>query len=327
MKVSFVTTVLNEEGTIMAFLESVVKQTKKPDEVIVVDGGSTDKTLSVMSNFPTSSRSAGLRGASKIKSSSLKFKVLQKSGNRSVGRNEGIQQASGDIILVSDAGCTLDRNWVKRISEPFVDPSVDVVAGYYAAKPKTVFEECLVPFVLVMPDKLNPATFLPATRSMALRKRIWKKAGGFDEVLPHNEDYVFAKELKSVHARIVFKQDAIVYWQPRNNLIQAFIMFFRFALGDAEASIVRSKVIILLLRYVIGSILLLFVLSNILSAYLFFLLLLGYVFWAILKNYHYVRDNRAFLILPLLQITADIAVICGTMYGFIKSLWDIQKQH
>ena len=51
MKISFVTTVFNEEKTINKLLDSIKKQTVYPDEVIIVDGGSTDNTLSVISNF------------------------------------------------------------------------------------------------------------------------------------------------------------------------------------------------------------------------------------------------------------------------------------
>lgn len=316
MKASLVTTVLNEEGTIMAFLESVAKQTKKPDEVIVVDGGSSDRTVAEV-------KSAKL----KVQSSSLKFKILQKKGNRSIGRNAGIKRATGDIILLSDVGCTLDKNWVKRIILPFTDKTVDVVAGYYAATSKTLFEKCLIPYVLVMPDKVNPKTFLPASRSMALRKEIWKRVGGFPHEFSHNEDYVFANRLKKMNATTVFKRDAIVYWQPRTNLKQAFIMFFRFALGDAEAEIYRPKVILIILRYLFAILLvtIIFMLQSIHAVYLLGGLILLYLFWSIIKNFRYVNDVKAIFILPLLQIISDVAVVSGMTVGILRSLWVTPK--
>ena len=51
MKISFVATVFNEEKTITALLDSLFKQTKMPDEIIIVDGGSLDSTLSRIFNF------------------------------------------------------------------------------------------------------------------------------------------------------------------------------------------------------------------------------------------------------------------------------------
>src|SRR3989344_5709680 len=245
MKISFVATVLNEEVTIKAFLISLLNQSEKPDEIIIVDGGSSDRTVAEIKNHPFGKLRA------KIKSPII-LKIIEKRGNRAVGRNEGIKKATGDIILISDAGCTLDKNWVKKITEPFFDPKVDVIAGYYDAKPKTIFQKCLVPYVLVMPDRVGSASFLPASRSMAFRKSIWKKLGGFPEEFSHNEDYVFANRLKTNKAKIVFQKEAIVDWIPRKNIKEAFIMFFRFALGDAEAGIFRQTVFFVFIRYILG---------------------------------------------------------------------------
>ncbi len=316
-KVSFVATVLNEEETIQAFLDSVFGQSKKPSELIIVDAGSADGTLALIQK-------------SKVKSQKYKLKVKSfvKRGNRSVGRNEGIKRADGNIILISDAGCLLDKNWVKNIIQPFDNPSVDVVAGYYEAKPKTVFEKCFVPYVFVMPDKVNPNTFLPASRSMALRKEIWKKVGGFPLEFSHNEDYVFANRLRKMNATIVFKRDAIVYWRPRTNLKQAFIMFFRFALGDAEARIYRPKVILTILRYFFAILLvaIIYLVQSIYAVYLLGGLTLLYMFWSIIKNFHYVHDIRALYWLPSLQLASDVVVISGTSVGFVRRLWDIRKK-
>ena len=48
MKISLITTVLNEEKTIKFLLQSIEVQTKKPDEVVIVDAGSTDQTVQLI---------------------------------------------------------------------------------------------------------------------------------------------------------------------------------------------------------------------------------------------------------------------------------------
>ena len=122
---SLILTVYNEENTIERFLDSVLKQSVLPSEVVIVDGGSSDQT------------------ALKVKSEKLRFKnknidLIFKTwvGNRSVGRNEAIRLAKSDIILITDAGCELDKNWVREISRPFRKVEkvervgrVDLVAG------------------------------------------------------------------------------------------------------------------------------------------------------------------------------------------------------
>ena len=309
MKTSLICTVLNEEATINSFLHSIVKQTKNLEEIIIVDGGSTDGTVKVISNFVSQHKN-------------LKLTLLRKNGNRSIGRNEAIRYAKADIILSTDAGCMLDKDWVKNIIEPFKNTDVDVVAGYYKGYAKTLFQQCLMPYVLIMPDKIDPDNFLPAGRSLAFKKTIWKKVKGFNEKYSHNEDYVFAKDLKKIGARIVFKDNAIVYWIPRDNLRESFYMFFRFAYGDAEAGIFRPKVILLFTRYIIVILFVSFYIiskSTLIINFLFVIFIL-YVFWAIIKNYKYARHWQAFYILPLIQFTADLAVMIGTVFGIFRLL-------
>ena len=310
MKVSLISTVFNESESINSFLESIDSQSVLPDEVIITDGGSTDDTVKKILSF----------NPRRLKS---KVILINLRGNRSVGRNEAIKRSTHEIITCSDTGCTLGKDWIKNITKPFSSEGVDVVAGYYEGKFSNIFQKCLIPYVLVMEDKINSEDFLPATRSVAFRKELWEKVGRFDESLSNNEDYAFAKKLKKINVNIVFVKKAIVYWKPRKNFYEAFVMFYRFAMGDIESGIVRPKVILVFLRYLVGIVLLfLYLISEnqtIILLIIFFLIF--YVILSILKNYKYVKDIKAFLYLPLLQFTADFAVLLGTTIGFLKSFF------
>ena len=139
------------------------------------------------------------------------------------------------------------------------------------------------------------------------------KSGGFDEKLSNNEDYAFSRKLKSKGLNIKFVKNAIVYWMPRTNLLQAFTMFYRFAKGDTEAKIFRPKVALVFIRY-FAAMYLLFTINYLLLTSLFFI----YIVWAIYKNYKYVKDYSAFTLLPLIQFTVDVAVISGTTIGVLN---------
>lgn len=288
-KIGVVVTVLNEEATIKSLLDSLTNQTLKAAEIIIVDGGSSDRTVEEIKKYK-------------------KVKLLRKLGNRSIGRNWGIAHTKSPIIAFTDAGCIPESNWLAELTKPFTNPKVRVVSGYYKGLPNNVFEKCLVPYVLVMPDQIQ-GEFFPSTRSMAMRREV----GLFDEKLNHNEDYAFANALKKKGLEFNFAPKAIVGWQPRKNLTSTAWMFLRFAIGDIQAGILRPKVKFLFLRYYLFFFLLFFNSR-------FSVLAIPYLIWAIAKNYRYVKDLRAVFWLPVLQVIADIMVMFGTIVGLLSRI-------
>ncbi len=287
-KVSIVVTVLNEEGTVKELLDSLVNQSRKANEIIIVDGGSNDKTVEIIKKYK-------------------KIKLIQGKYGRSEGRNIGVLAAKGEIIAFTDAGCVPEKDWLEKLTR---DMGEGVVSGYYKGSPSNIFEKCLVPYVLVMPDKIGDE-FLPSTRSMAIKKDLFIKAGGLNEGLDTSEDFEFAHRLKAMEKKFVFAKDAVVGWYPRKNLKQAAWMFFKFAATDIHAGILRKKVKLLAIRYYVFTFL----------VFLYWpsaVLLLGYLVWAIIKNYKHVKDIRAFFWLPVLQLTADICVLLGTIAGLLS---------
>jgi len=311
--VTFITTVLNEEKSIYALLESLLGQSRRPDAVVIGDGGSTDSTVDIIKKF-----------VPKFTKKGIKFTLFQKKGNRSAGRNEAIRRANSKIIVASDAGCSLDAHWLEIIVSPFENNSrIDVVAGYYRSQtsPQAIFEKCLAAYTCVMPDKIRD-DFLPSSRSIAFKKAAWKQVGGYPEELNTCEDLMFARKLKENGKVFTVQKKAIVYWSQEKNLWRAFKQFFHYAQGDGQARYIRSQTPWLFARYFFGLCLLLLYLAttNALLLQFLLLLLISYFVWAIQKNYRYVHHWKALLYLPLLQLVADIAVLVGMSWGLISGL-------
>mgnify|MGYP001032600466 CR=1 FL=1 len=102
VNVSVVITVRNEEDSILDLLNSLENQSLKPYEVIIVDGGSKDRTVEITKSFITSRNS---------------FKLIVAEGaNRSEGRNIGISAATSDIIAITDAGVIVDKHWLENLT-------------------------------------------------------------------------------------------------------------------------------------------------------------------------------------------------------------------
>jgi glycosyltransferase involved in cell wall biosynthesis len=309
MKISLVITVLDEEATIDLLLAGIAQQTLPPAEIIIVDGGSTDTT------------SKKIKVWQKTAEIGKKIKVFKKKGNRSVGRNFGISKAKHSWLAITDAGCIPAENWLAQLAATQQQTKARVIAGYYVGLPQSRFQQAVVPYVLVMPNQVKPDKFLPATRSMMIHKSIWKKVDKFDEQLNHNEDYDFAKKIDRAKIEIAFARQALVGWLPRKNLQSFWTMIYRFALGDVQAGIIRPKVILVFLRYAIMlTIFLWAVLTNTLTdtGVFFPTMLLVYSIWAVWKNKRHAPEG--WLWLPILQITADLAVMRGSLQGVWEKL-------
>lgn len=311
MKITFVSTVYNEERSISSFLDSLFSQSVLPQEIVIVDGGSTDNTVLTIEKKNKDFQKFNKR---------INIKIIVKKGNRSVGRNTAIGNATGDIIACSDAGCTLNKDWLRQITSVFNNKNVDVVSGFYKPIANSVFEKCLATYTCVMPDKVNPNNFLPSSRSIAFKKTAWVKAGGYPEKLNTCEDLVFAKKMKQQGLTFQFVKDAVVYWPQKSNIKDAFKQFFNYARGDGQAHYFRAQTPLLFLRYFVALVLVVVVIRDSKLFLLFIFLFVLYLIWAIVKNYKYVKKIQAFYVLPSLQLVSDVAVLSGMTVGLLKSL-------
>ncbi|HSQ61428.1 MAG TPA: glycosyltransferase [Acidobacteriota bacterium] len=218
-----IVTVRNEAGSVDALLDSLLRGSRPPDEIVVADGCSSDGTLERLR----------ARAASEPR-----LRVLETPGNRSVGRNAAIRAARHEVIAGTDAGVEVEPTWLERIVRPFeADPGVDVVAGFYRPVARTAFERAAGVVSAPALREVDPARFLPSTRSIAFRRAAWAKAGGFDEALAHNEDTPFALALKAAGCRFAFASDAIVGWRPRGDLRAFYRQHRRFGFGDGESRV------------------------------------------------------------------------------------------
>lgn len=301
---SLVITVLNEEHTIDRLFDGLISQTVKPSEIVIVDGGSTDKTVEKINKY---------------KNKINNLKIFSFKGNRSISRNYGVSKTKNSIIIFTDAGCVPKHDWIQNILVPFSDKSIQVVSGYYEGEYKNIFEKSLIPFVLVMPDQI-PNIFLPSTRSMAIKKNIFISLGMFDESLSHNEDYAFAVKLLNNKTNISFAKNAVVTWIPRKNLKSASWMFTRFALGDIQAGIIRPQLKNLAIRYLAF----LYIVSLTIEVPMIWPIIPFLIFLFIIisniKNYKYVKDVRGLFWIPVIQLTCDLSILIGTLMGLMYKI-------
>lgn len=317
--VSIIATVLNEAHTIEQLLNAIVKQTQLPAQLIIIDGGSSDDTISIIKRFQTQQSTFSPNHTNWLRSHLILKKIT--GSNRALARNAAISMANQKLIAITDAGCIPQPTWLEHLYQTYLHSKASIVGGYFYGLPKTAFEQAVVTYTLPMPDRVDALSFVPTTRSVLITKKIWQKLGRFDEKLKYNEDYPFFLKAKNQDVTVAFAKEALVGWMPRSNLLAFAKMIFRFAEGDVEAGIVRPKVQLLFGRYLLvsGAIGWLYLIRHSTIAQLiptltFWLSL--YLIWSIWKNYKYTPDGWMWL--PILQLTADSAVMTGSIAGLVS---------
>lgn len=176
MKVSVVVIAYNEEKFLDECLDALQDQTRKPDEIIVVDNNSTDKTAQI-------AKEKGARVIREMKQGA------------SHARNAGFDASTGDIILRTDADSIVPADWVERMSDHFEDEKVGIVCGGVTYYKK--FLDPLSHLLIFWIDDIFGYKAITGP-NFGIRKSVWKQIR--DEV--HTEDSKFHEDLDlSIHAQ------------------------------------------------------------------------------------------------------------------------------
>ena len=215
MKVSLIATVLNGVEHIEEFLGSLEAQTRAPDEVVIVDGGSTDGTLQL------------LRRAEDVT-------LIQEPGaNISRGRNIAIANATHDVIAVTDADCVPEPDWLERLLRP-IEEGADVAMGFYLPIAAGFLQGCMAAVNLALDaNEVDGTTFMPSARSIAYRRGAIETAGGYPEWLAVGEDMWVNHRWREHGLDMRFAPEAVVRWRLRPGLRATWAQYFEYARGDA----------------------------------------------------------------------------------------------
>ncbi len=311
MNVSLIVTVLNESSSLPLLLDSLASQTRRPDEVVISDGGSTDDTLSLLRRY--------------AENSSLSLQVISCPGsNISQGRNAAIRAAAGPIIAVTDAGVTISPDWLEILVSP-IEAGSPTSAGFFHADPHTRFEMAMGATVLPVTQDIDPTSFLPSSRSVAFLKEAWQAVGGYPEWLDYCEDLILDLYLRDRYGPFPFVPEAAVRFRPRGSWRAFFVQYYLYSRGDGKADLWRRRHALRYGTYLLGVPLIIGLAARY-SAWILSLLALG----AIAYTWRPVQRLRAMwsrdslqdrvttlALIPLIRFVGDIA----KMLGYPAGIW------
>ena len=199
LDVSVIVPTWNEEKYLPRCLRSLVNQSSNvPFEVIVVDGGSTDKTVEIAKQY-----------ADKVL-----IKPRQPVG---AARNTGAEQASGDIVAFIDADTIASEKWLDGINHAFeTDRQAVGVTGPTLPYEGTRLDALVYDVATGWFQRLSLTLGLPhvAGFNCAYRKDAFWDAGGFDEHRQLSEDIMLSLRIRH-QGLILFNPEMVAYTSLR----------------------------------------------------------------------------------------------------------------
>jgi glycosyltransferase involved in cell wall biosynthesis len=189
LKISVIIPAKNSEKTIGKCLYSVLNQDHKSYEVIVVDGGSKDRTTEIAESYAA--------------------KVFQEPAHLGsapgIGRNYGAKNANGDIYAFLDSDCYPERTWLTKVASVFNDKKFGIYGIIVRDLDGTIMSRAYHYLHMQISYDFAPS------RCMAVRKEAFLQVKGFDKSLTSGEDNDLSYRVMSCGYKVMVDKDAKVY--------------------------------------------------------------------------------------------------------------------
>jgi glycosyltransferase involved in cell wall biosynthesis len=315
MKISVAMAVRNEASNLGELVRRLLEQTRPPDEIVITDGGSTDGTAEIVSEFIMNGAPVRLIRAGEALPGR--------------GRNLAASAANNDWVAFIDAGIQPARDWLELLaSKAENDSNIDVVYGAWEPVIDSFFAECAAISYVPPPTSTGGVITRPRSIASSLMKRsVWRSVGGFPEDLRSAEDLLFMDRIEDAGFNFVFEPRAVVHWHLRPTFVSTFKRFVIYARNNIRAGFWRQWQFAIFSRYLV---LILLMIALLVAAprlvwlpfVLWLLMMLARGIVSIRRNGHHypasiLRNLKRLLLLIPLLATIDAATFAGSFQWLV----------
>lgn len=236
--VSIVVPCLNEEDSIVPCLTSIVSQDYPTTrmEILIADGGSTDRTLEAIEQFMDSHRDVAIRV------------VDNPDRIQAAGCNRAILASKGEIIVRMDAHAYYRTDYVTSCVSALATSGAELVGGAQRPAWRTPFQRAMAA-ALDSPLAVGGAAYRSPLRDGfvdtvwlgAFRKSALQKVGLFDPRAATNEDAELNYRISRAGGRIYLSREIVAHYFPRNSIRALARQYFRYGIGRARTTLKHRR--------------------------------------------------------------------------------------
>jgi GT2 family glycosyltransferase len=197
---TLVTTSYNDSANIVKYIEQVEKQTVKPLELIIVDGGSKDDTIRKI----------------QIKAEEVpdfKIRVISDRGRLNIaqGFNTGIKESSTELMVIGGIGNEYDKFFFEELLQCQASNGYDVIYGPIFGIDATNFAHSFnIAFVAGEEGK----DFGASNHGVLIKKEVFNKCGFFlENFIYAGEDTEFFRRINTYNVKTEYCKGAKLYWE------------------------------------------------------------------------------------------------------------------
>lgn len=248
---SVIVPLYNKAPYVRKALESICAQTFRDFECIVVDDGSTDGSLDVVSDFVRNdgmSRDKSLNEPLSLNDGRLTI-ISQANAGVAVARNNGVTKSNGEYVCFLDADDWWELTFLEemdRLIQEFPDAGLYATNYVYYKPGKTHVALNINRGYINYPDAYLHSAAMPVwTGAACMPRKVFDEMGGFSNGIKLGEDFLLWAQT-ALHYKVVFCEKALAYY---NNDVPATLRATRnlhapqyhklFNLGEIEKEIER----------------------------------------------------------------------------------------
>ena len=316
MLFSIIVPVYNRPDEIADLLSSLAAQTDKGFETVIVEDGST---------IPCRRQCEEFRESANVQ---YHFKGNE---GRSIARNHGMDNASGDYFIFVDSDCILPPDYISNLRKALENKYSDCFGGPDAAHESFSDTQKAINYAMtsflttggIRGGKVSMEKFTPRTFNMGFSRKVYEKVGGFREMF--SEDIDMSTRIRLAGFQITLFPDVAVFHKRRVDFKKFWRQVHVFGMSRITLQLLypgsMKAVHWLPALFVIGSV------AMIVGAFFKWWLILPLVFYILLIWIWGIVSTRS-LKIGSMGVLASLVQLTGYGTGFIRAyVWKILLRH